>query len=139
MWEEVVLPIWGQRNDIQHSKDSRYVRAIDRKLNEELKWFFRNKDSLAPGDRFLIPRDMGSWEKVSRKVKKRWIKRLNKLKGINEKEKYEIGKGQKKITMYFRNESEETERNTGAVSCQDRRCDRGKTTKQGRKKSGKEY
>ena len=79
-----------------------------------------------------------SWKKVSSKVKKRWIKRLNRLKVINEKERYEIGKGQRKITRYFRNESEETERNTKAVSQQDRRCDRGKKTKQGRKKSEKE-
>ena len=71
------------------------MRAIDRTLNEELRWFFRNKDSLAPGDRFLLPRDLNSWEKVGRKVKKRWIKRLNKLKLINVKERDNAGRGQK--------------------------------------------
>ena len=138
VWEDVVLPIWEQRNEIQHSKDSRYVREIDRKLNEELRWFFRNKDSLAPGDRFLLPRDLNSWEKVGRKVKKRWIKRLNKLKAINVKERDNAGRGQKKITRYFRKESKETERGSGEDPFQERRSDRGRMTKQGRKKSGKE-
>ena len=69
VWEEVVLPIWEQRNDMQHSKDSLYMKAIGRKLNEELRWYFRNKDALAPGDRFLLPREVNSLEKVNSKVK----------------------------------------------------------------------
>ena len=133
-----MLPIWEQRNDIQHSKDSMYVKAIDRKLNEELRWYFRNKDALVPGDRFLLPREVNLVEKVNSKVKKIWIKRLDRFKAINEKERAETGKGQKKITRYFKNGNKGTERNEKAVAQEDRRCDRGKTIKQGRKKSGKE-
>ena len=63
---------------------------------------------------------------------------MDRLKAISEKERAETGKGQRKITRYLKNWNKETERNTKVVTQEDRRCDRGKTTKQGRKKSGKE-
>ena len=100
-----------------------YMKAIDRKLNEELRWYFRNKDAIAPGDRFLLPREVNFPEKVNSKVKKRWVKCLDRLKAISEKERAETGKGQRKITRYFRKGNEETERSTKTEAQEDRRCD----------------
>ena len=47
--------------------------------------------------------------KINSKVKKRWIKRLNRLKVLYEQEGDQLGKGQRKITKFFGKVNKEIE------------------------------
>ena len=79
-------------------------------MNNRLKWYLTNKDKLAPGDRFNLKGDITSIVKMKSKTKKQWIRRLDRLKDIYDKEKKICAEGQKKITAFFckRTEEEET-------------------------------
>ena len=86
----------------------------------------------------FLPRDAKLIKKVNSKVKRKWIKRLDKSKTIYAKEGEQTEKGQRKVTVFFdKKSSEEIESDTEKACKQDRSSNRGNSVRQGTIKSGK--
>ena len=137
LWEDVVLPMWEQRNEIQQSSKSMNKEAQETKVDEKLEHYYRNEELLRPEDRFIMGDSLDKAKKMNRKTKRVLIKRLDKLSGIYGVQGKEPIKGQKGITGYF----EIVERGKGGVrkgrSGEERRRETGPKPKMGRMKSGK--
>ena len=101
LWEDIVLPMWEQRNEIQQSSKSLNKESQVTKLDAKLEHYYKNKKLLRPDNRFFMGDSLDKAKKMSRRTNRVLIKRLDKLSRLHGMQRKEPIKGQKRITAYF--------------------------------------
>ena len=107
VWEEITLPTWVARCEVQHGEDSRAGGAEDVRLSEMIVWYTQNKDRvLSHYDRGLVDRDWSTVHRLSR-ARRAWIvKCLDTAKDAHENEQRQAAKSQNVITKFFPKKAE---------------------------------
>ena len=94
--------MWEQRNQIKHSSKSQYSQVLMQKNDEKITWYYKNQDTIDPGDRFLMNKDVEQVLKLNKKGKRTFLRRLERLEKIYREESKKPIKVHRKITTFFR-------------------------------------
>ncbi len=102
IWSDFVTPIWTERNDILHRRANTYKTADDERMAERIIWYVDHKSQLlSHHDQFLARHDTTTISSMPRRVKREWIRVLEKARACWMKEKDLRRKGQQTIMRYM--------------------------------------
>ena len=103
IWEDILDPLWDQRNRILHNEANKYNVAEDKIISTKLVWYMRKKHSvLAYQDHFLAAHDVYTLHRMQRTTKRKWTQHLDRAKLAYETERNQRAALQHGITRYFR-------------------------------------
>ena len=103
VWIEIVGPLWFERNDIKHENAGVNDEREAETLNNRIRWFIQHQYTvLSYGDRFLTGTDVSMLPTMRLATKKRWLRKLEIVCELYEREQKQTGGGQKRTTHYFR-------------------------------------
>ena len=116
--DDFLDPVWKKRCDILHREENRCNEAENKMLASRMLWCKRHKTVvMARQDWFLTEYDEGKVRQTGMRQKRRWVKLLDQVKGLHEKEKESRPRGQPAITTFFRiREEVEKEKNVEGAS-----------------------
>jgi len=102
IWETWCKPIWSTRNRILHGPDSKYFVAYDKGLSERIVWYQDHKhEVLSRCDQHMANIDVSRIHRMTRRVKKAWVKQLDKIREAFAVENRTRSRGQNAITQYL--------------------------------------
>ena len=78
IWEDLVNPMWKERNSILHNEDNYHNVVEDRKLTEKIKWYRANKHALiSRSAHFLARQNPTDLTRMTRRTKKELLYHLD--------------------------------------------------------------
>jgi hypothetical protein len=108
LWDEICIPIWMERNNIKHSRDSRLTEREMSDLHDRLLWYLRHHEEVLDYRHWILadfsPEDVRSWSRASRRAK---LEALDNARDYYEVECQQKARNQTTIITWLQHQSKE--------------------------------